>query len=407
MEPADANPRARIGLRLRWTIPILVLLSAATALAFYVIRDRASIDKSYDATPLPGRWDFANSSSAKASHPILLDFQRDWGKPGGDERIARPSAWKARMTALTRLARLGASATPILVGGLEDRDEEIRNLSSQALGYFGDRSAVPRLDRAIREDPSTTVRIYSAISRGSIEGDFPQELATEILKKDPSSMVRARLELARNRAASQDTSALREAFASYDLGLMDTARIGQPAPDFRLTDLSGAPCSLSDYRGKKDVVLVFVYGVTCFFCTGQAANLRHKLPEFEAAGVQVLVVEANESYRVSATAKESNLEQGDPRLKLLLDPAHVAAATYGVAMQMNHIEWLNRPSTFLIDRQGILRTSFLSKGPADRPTADQLLAEIRSFGEGGESADSAASASTPKRAIGPVPDTDK
>jgi peroxiredoxin len=32
------------------------------------------------------------------------------------------------------------------------------------------------------------------------------------------------------------------------------------APDFELTDTAGRPVSLSDYRGKKNVVLVFNRG---------------------------------------------------------------------------------------------------------------------------------------------------
>ena len=36
--------------------------------------------------------------------------------------------------------------------------------------------------------------------------------------------------------------------------------IGQPVPDFTLPDAAGRPLSLSDYRGKKPVVLVFYRG---------------------------------------------------------------------------------------------------------------------------------------------------
>lgn len=36
--------------------------------------------------------------------------------------------------------------------------------------------------------------------------------------------------------------------------------VGQPVPDFTLTDAAGRPVSLSDYRGKKPVVLVFYRG---------------------------------------------------------------------------------------------------------------------------------------------------
>ena len=37
-------------------------------------------------------------------------------------------------------------------------------------------------------------------------------------------------------------------------------KVGQPAPDFTLEDVDGKNISLSDYRGKKNIVLVFYRG---------------------------------------------------------------------------------------------------------------------------------------------------
>lgn len=47
-----------------------------------------------------------------------------------------------------------------------------------------------------------------------------------------------------------------------DLPPADWNRVqaGQPAPDFALETLGGQPLSLSDYRGKKRVALVFYRG---------------------------------------------------------------------------------------------------------------------------------------------------
>ena len=47
-----------------------------------------------------------------------------------------------------------------------------------------------------------------------------------------------------------------------DLSPTDLQRIkvGQPAPDFTLEDLDGKSITLSDFRGKKTVVLVFYRG---------------------------------------------------------------------------------------------------------------------------------------------------
>ena len=43
---------------------------------------------------------------------------------------------------------------------------------------------------------------------------------------------------------------------------MPRVPLHQNAPEFSLPDLSGKPVSLSDYRGKKHVLLVFNRGFT-------------------------------------------------------------------------------------------------------------------------------------------------
>jgi len=50
--------------------------------------------------------------------------------------------------------------------------------------------------------------------------------------------------------------------AKWDASEMDQAEIGKPAPDFELADLTGKKIKLSDFRGKRPVVLVFIYGDT-------------------------------------------------------------------------------------------------------------------------------------------------
>ena len=43
---------------------------------------------------------------------------------------------------------------------------------------------------------------------------------------------------------------------------MPRVSLDQAAPDFTLPDFSGKPVSLSDYRGRKNVLLVFNRGFT-------------------------------------------------------------------------------------------------------------------------------------------------
>jgi cytochrome oxidase Cu insertion factor (SCO1/SenC/PrrC family) len=41
---------------------------------------------------------------------------------------------------------------------------------------------------------------------------------------------------------------------------LDRIKVGQPAPDFTLENIDGKQVSLSEFRGKKSVVLVFYRG---------------------------------------------------------------------------------------------------------------------------------------------------
>jgi cytochrome oxidase Cu insertion factor (SCO1/SenC/PrrC family) len=41
---------------------------------------------------------------------------------------------------------------------------------------------------------------------------------------------------------------------------LERVKVGQPAPDFTLEDMNGKEITLSDFRGKKSVVLVFYRG---------------------------------------------------------------------------------------------------------------------------------------------------
>jgi peroxiredoxin (alkyl hydroperoxide reductase subunit C) len=43
--------------------------------------------------------------------------------------------------------------------------------------------------------------------------------------------------------------------------VLDRVKVGQPAPEFTLEDSEGKNVSLADYRGKKNVVLVFIAAI--------------------------------------------------------------------------------------------------------------------------------------------------
>src|SRR6266567_955805 len=57
--------------------------------------------------------------------------------------------------------------------------------------------------------------------------------------------------------------------------------IGDMAPDFELKDQHGTPVTLSDLRGKKNVVLVFYPLAFSGVCSSELCELRDSFPEAE------------------------------------------------------------------------------------------------------------------------------
>jgi peroxiredoxin Q/BCP len=99
---------------------------------------------------------------------------------------------------------------------------------------------------------------------------------------------------------------------------------GEPAPDFSLKSDTGAPVTLSDFRGRP-VVLYFYPKDDTPGCTAQARGIRDMYADFETAGAVVLGV-SPDSVQRHVKFKEKH---GLP-FTLLADPDHEVAERYGV-----------------------------------------------------------------------------
>jgi peroxiredoxin Q/BCP len=62
------------------------------------------------------------------------------------------------------------------------------------------------------------------------------------------------------------------------------------APDFTLPSTTGGTITLSDYRGKKNILIYFHEGLSCQPCWEQIPGLEKQLPEFEKMNVLLLSV---------------------------------------------------------------------------------------------------------------------
>jgi HEAT repeat protein len=201
-------------------------------------------------------------STAPSADEVIARFRQEWKAEKGHMRPLDDRGWKARMTALKGLVRLGPEAVAPLVRALDDEDAELRVFAAHALGFVGDARAAKRLERTLAEDQAPAARLHAADSLGMIGGLPPKPLFERIEAQNSSKDVRAHMRFALERKGEALPEKMRENLRDYDLTRLDTAEVGKTAPDFTLTDALGQSYRLSDFRGKKAVVLLFIYGDT-------------------------------------------------------------------------------------------------------------------------------------------------
>lgn len=125
--------------------------------------------------------------------------------------------------------------------------------------------------------------------------------------------------------------------------------VGENAPDFTLKDQNNQDVSLSGFRGRKAVLLVFYPLAFTGTCQGELTEIRDNLPLYANEDVQVLTVSVDSTY----SHKIWSLQQGF-EFPLLADfwPHGGVAQAYGV---FDETSGRANRGTFLIDRDGIIR----------------------------------------------------
>ncbi len=133
-----------------------------------------------------------------------------------------------------------------------------------------------------------------------------------------------------------------------------TLIIGDAAPDFTLANQYGESVTLSDFAGKKPVVLVFYPLSFSGVCTGELCELRDNFSVFERDNVELLAISVDSKYVQKVFA-----EQEGYKFSVLADfwPHGAVAQKYGVFLEEAGIS--NR-ATFVIDKDGVLAAKFVT-----------------------------------------------
>jgi peroxiredoxin len=151
--------------------------------------------------------------------------------------------------------------------------------------------------------------------------------------------------------------------------------VGEKARDFSLATIDGTTVALSAELARGPVVLIVGrgwVGYQCPFCTRQFGDFLRHAGALESAGARVIWIYPGPADQIQQRAREAMSGQPIPsNFRVLLDSGYGFAAAYGLRWDApNETAY---PSTFVIDRTGVIRFALVSRTHDGRATAAQAL----------------------------------
>ncbi|MEN9687054.1 MAG: hypothetical protein RL381_66 [Actinomycetota bacterium] len=148
-----------------------------------------------------------------------------------------------------------------------------------------------------------------------------------------------------------------------------TISIGSVAPDFELSDQHGNKVSLSSFKGKKNVVLLFIPFAFTGTCTGELCAMRDDLSAFQNENVELLAVSCDSMFTQRVWAEKEGYQ-----FPVLADfwPHGAVAQAYGI---FDEARGCALRGTFVIDKEGVVRWQVVN-GLGDARSNDDYKAAL-------------------------------
>ncbi len=157
-------------------------------------------------------------------------------------------------------------------------------------------------------------------------------------------------------------------------------RVGQPAPDFSATavyDMEFKTVRLSDYRGKKYVVLFFYPLDFTFVCPTEITAFSDRYDEFAKLDTEILGVSVDSEYSHLAWIQTDRKAGGvgELRYPLVSDLKKEISAAYNV---LDPAAGVALRGLFIIDKEGIIQHATINNLAFGR-SVDETLRTLQAI----------------------------
>lgn len=149
-----------------------------------------------------------------------------------------------------------------------------------------------------------------------------------------------------------------------------TLKVGDVAPDFVLKTAQKQDWRLSDFRGKKNVVLAFIPFAFSGVCSTQLPSYEAELNRFHDFSTEVVSISMDNTYALAAWAQSMHTT-----FPMLADfyPQGQVVDLYGV----RHAKGMPERALFVIDKEGIVRYIEVVHVVGEMPNNEDLFEALR------------------------------
>ncbi len=150
--------------------------------------------------------------------------------------------------------------------------------------------------------------------------------------------------------------------------------VGQKAPDFVLRNTEQKEVRLSDYTGKKNVLLLFFPFAFTGVCTKEMCETRDSMKKYEALNAEVFGVSVDSGF----TLKNFKEQQG-LNFELLSDFNKEVSTAYGSIYDsfINYYKGVSKRSAFVIGTDGNIKYAEVLESAGSLPDFVAIEAALK------------------------------
>lgn len=152
--------------------------------------------------------------------------------------------------------------------------------------------------------------------------------------------------------------------------------IGDSAPDFTLLNSKVERISLSDFKGKKNVLILFFPFVNSSVCEKELCSTRDGLSEYADLNAQVLAISVDSHYSQKLWSEKHQFT-----FPLLSDFNKEVSKSYGAIHDVfapGKLDYVgvSKRSAFIIDKNGIVQYAEVLENPGKEPDYEAIKAVL-------------------------------